>query len=160
MIVWQLSVNPIKIFLMCVAGKQWETLRFTIEVCSRMVLWLIAHYCAVAGIILILGFLQFGLPHVGPAIRGLDPLFDPFCIWGNEMSMNTSQVKKLRKIVRMKKLATNKIKIFVCTMKKTSANYRMVLTILPCFYPLRHFKIYNINLCITLFSVLFKVVHR
>ena len=67
----------------------------------------------------ILGFLQFGLAHVGPAVRGLDPLFDPFCIRGNEMSMNISQVKKLRKIVRMKKLATNNNKIFVCTMKKT-----------------------------------------
>ena len=57
LIVWQLSVNLIKIFLMCVAGKQWETLRFTIEVCSSMVLSLIAPYCAVAGIILIFRFL-------------------------------------------------------------------------------------------------------
>ena len=74
--------------------------------------------------------------------------------------MNISQVKKLRKIVRMKKLATNNSKIFVCTMKKTSVNYRMVPTLLPCFYPLRHFKIYNSDLCIALFSVLFKAVHR
>ena len=74
--------------------------------------------------------------------------------------MNISQVKKLRKIVRMKKLAMNNSKIFVCTMKKTSVNYRMVLTLLPCFYPLRHFKIYNSDLCIALFSVLFKAVHR
>ena len=80
-----------------------------------------------------MGFLQFGLAHVGPAVRGLDPLFDPFCIWGNEMSMNISQVKKLRKIVRMKKLAMNNSKIFVCTMKKISVNYRMVPTLLPCF---------------------------
>ena len=79
---------------------------------------------------------------------------------GNEMSMNISQVKKVRKIVRMKKLATNNSKIFVCTMKKTSVNYRMVPTLLPCFYPLRHFKIYNSDLCIALFSVLFKAVHR
>ena len=48
--------------------------------------------------------------------------------------MNISQVKKLRKIVRMKKLATNNSKIFVCTMKKTSVNYRMVLTLLPCLH--------------------------
>ena len=47
--------------------------------------------------------------------------------------MNISQVKKLRKIVRMKKLATNNSKIFVCTMKKTTVNYWMVLTILPRF---------------------------
>ena len=57
LIVWQLSFNLIKIFLICVAGKQWETLRFTIEVCSCMVLLLIAHYWAVAGIILIFRFL-------------------------------------------------------------------------------------------------------
>ena len=73
--------------------------------------------------------------------------------------MNISQVKKLRKIVRMKKLATNNNKIFVCTMNKTSVNYRMIPTLLPCFYPLRHFKIYNSDLCIALFSVLFKAVH-
>ena len=76
------------------------------------------------------------------------------------MSMNISQVKKLRKIVRMKKLAMNNSKIFVCTMKKTSVNYRMVPTFLPCFYPLCHFEIYNSDLCIALFSVLSKAVHR
>ena len=107
-----------------------------------------------------LGSLQFGLAHVGPAVRGLDPLFDPFCIWGNEMSMNISQVKKLRKIVRMKKLVTNNNKIFVCTMKNISVNYRMVPTLLPYFYPMRHLKIYNTDLCIAFFSVLFKAVHR
>ena len=47
------------------------------------------------------------------------------------MSMNISQVKKLRKIVRMKKLVTNNNKIFVCTIKKISVNYRMVLNLLP-----------------------------
>ena len=41
----------------------------------------------------------------GPAVSGFDPLFDPFCIWGNELSMNISEVEKLRKIVRIKKLA-------------------------------------------------------
>ena len=51
------------------------------------------------------------------------------------MSMNISQVKKLKKIVRMKKLAMNNSKIFVCTMKNTFFNYRMVLNLLPCFYP-------------------------
>ena len=45
--------------------------------------------------------------------------------------MNISQVKKLRKIVRIKKLATKNNKIFVCTMKKTSVHYRMVLNIIP-----------------------------
>ena len=60
-------------------------------------------------------------------------MFDPFCIWGNEISMNINQVKKLRKIVRIKKLATKNNKIFVCTMNKTSVKYRMVLTLIPCF---------------------------
>ena len=95
-----------------------------------MVLCLIAHHCAVAGTILIFKFLTICLAHVGPTVRGFDPLFDQFCIWGNEMSMNISQVKKLGKIVRIKKLATKNIKIFVCTMKKTSVNYKMVLTLI------------------------------
>ena len=78
--------------------------------------------------------LQFGLAHVGHAVRGFDPPFDPFCIWGNELSMNIGQVKKLRKIVRIKKLATKNNKIFVCTMKKTSVHDMMVLTIIPCLF--------------------------
>ncbi|KAE8807123.1 casein kinase i isoform delta-like protein [Hordeum vulgare] len=61
----------------------------------------------------------------GPVLRGFDPLFDPFCIWGNELSMNIIQVKKLRKIVRMNKLVTKNNKIFVCTMKKKSIHYKM-----------------------------------
>ena len=55
--------------------------------------------------------------------------------------MNISQVKKLKKIIRIKKLATKNNKIFVCTMKKTSVHYKMVLTIIPCFFiPLPHFQ--------------------
>ena len=45
--------------------------------------------------------------------------------------MNINQVKELRKIVRIMKLATKNNKIFVCTMKKTSVHYKMVLTIIP-----------------------------
>ena len=48
--------------------------------------------------------------------------------------MNINQVKKLRKIVRIKKLATKNNKIFVCTMKKTSVHYKMILTIIPCLF--------------------------
>ena len=48
--------------------------------------------------------------------------------------MNINQIKKLRKIVRIKKLATKNNKIFVCTMKKTSVHYKMVLTIIPCLF--------------------------
>ena len=55
--------------------------------------------------------------------------------------MNISQVKKLGKIVRIKKLAARNNKIFVCTMKKTSVHYKMVLTIIPCLpIPLPHFQ--------------------
>ena len=43
--------------------------------------------------------------------------------------MNINQVEKLRKIVRIRKLATKNNKIFDCTMKKTLVHYRMVLTI-------------------------------
>ena len=83
-----------------------------------------------------------GLAHVGPAVRDFDPLFDPFCIWGNELSMNINQIKKLRKIVRIKKLATKNNKIFVCTMKKTSVHYKMILTSIPClFYSFAPFPI-------------------
>ncbi|KAE8771380.1 Casein kinase I isoform delta-like protein [Hordeum vulgare] len=64
----------------------------------------------------------------GSAFRGLEELFDPFCIWGNDMSMNISQVKKLRMIVRIKKPTVNNNKIYVCTMKKTSVNNRMSFT--------------------------------
>ena len=41
--------------------------------------------------------------------------------------MTINQVKKLRKIVRIKKLATKDCKLFVCTMKKTSVRYMMLL---------------------------------
>ena len=48
--------------------------------------------------------------------------------------MNINQIKKLKKIARIKKLVTKKNKIFVCTMKKTSVHYKMVLTIIPCLF--------------------------
>ena len=48
--------------------------------------------------------------------------------------MNINQIKKLRKIVRIKKLATKNNKTFVRTMNKTSVRYRMVLTIIPCLF--------------------------
>ena len=57
MIVCQPSLNMINNYLICVVGKQWEAPRFTIKVCTCMVLCLKAHYCAIAGIILIFRFL-------------------------------------------------------------------------------------------------------
>ena len=53
------------------------------------------------------------------------PRFDPFCVWGNEISMNQHQVRKLIKIVSKMgpKMA---IKLFVYTLSKTTSNYRMV----------------------------------
>ena len=49
--------------------------------------------------------------------------------------MNISQLKKLRNIVMIKKLATTKNKIFVCTRNKRLVHYKMVLTLLPFFSP-------------------------
>ena len=150
LIVWQLSVNLIKI-LCVLQGNNGRHYGLP----SRFV-----QACSFAGIILIFRFLTIWSCTCRSCCQRFDPLFDPFCIWVNELSMNINQVKKLRKIVRIKKLARNNSNIFVCTMKKTSFNYRMVLTLLPCFYPLRHFKIYNSDLCTSLFSVLFTAVHR
>ena len=160
LIVWQLSVNLIKIFLMCVAGKQLETLRFTIEVCSSRVLWLIAHYCAVAGIILIFRFLTIWSCTCRSCYQRLRPTVWPILHIGKWDIHEYQSSQQLRNIVRIKKLATNNNKIFVFTMKNTSVNYRMVLTLLPCFNRLHHFKIYNNDLCISLFSVLFKAVQQ
>ena len=69
------------------------------------------------------------------------PPIDPFSMWGNEVSLNISQIKKLRNIVKIKKLATKNNKMFVCTMKKTSVNYRMVPSLSPCPFPFAPFKI-------------------
>jgi hypothetical protein len=64
-------------------------------------------------------------------------------MWGNDVFMNISQIKKLRKIVKIKKLATKNNKLFVCTMKKTSVNYRMVLSLLPCLFSLCDISIFR-----------------
>src|SRR4051812_36943002 len=48
--------------------------------------------------------------------------------------MIINQVKKLRKIVRIKKLATKDTKLFVCTMKKTSVCCKMVLIYPPTIF--------------------------
>ena len=50
-------LNLMTNYLICVAWKQWEALRFTIEVTTCMVRCLIEHYCAIAGTILIFRFL-------------------------------------------------------------------------------------------------------
>src|SRR4051812_25309478 len=84
-------------------------------------------------------------------VKGLDPLFDPFCIWGNEVTMTINQVKKLRKIVRINKLATKDNKLFVCTMKKTSVSYRMVLIYVPTIF----FPTHTISIVKTIFMHIF-----
>ena len=63
-------------------------------------------------------------------MRGTDPRFDPFCVWGNEIFMNKRQVRKLRKIVRRKKRVIG-IKLFIYTLSKTTVNFRMVSNVLP-----------------------------
>ena len=62
---------------------------------------------------------------VGTYALGKDPRIDPFCVWGNEILMNKHQVRKLIRIISKmgQKMA---IKLFVYTLSKTTANYRMV----------------------------------
>ena len=62
---------------------------------------------------------------LGTYVIGKDPHFDPFCVWGNEISMNQHQVRKLIKIVS-KMSPKMAIKLFVYTLSKTTTNYRMV----------------------------------
>ena len=58
-------------------------------------------------------------------VIGKDPRFDPFCVWGNEISMNQHQVRKMIKIVSKmgQKMA---IKLSVYTLSNTTANCGMV----------------------------------
>ena len=129
-------------YLICVAGTQWEPLRFTIKVSMCMVHCLIAHYWAMARTILIFRFLTIWSCTCRSCCQRFWPTVRLFLHMGNELSMKIGQVKKLRKIVRIKKLVTKNNKIFVCTMKKTSVHYRMVLTIIPClFYSFAPFPI-------------------
>ena len=121
-------------YLICVAGKQWEALRFTTKVSTCMVCCLIAHYCAIAGTILIFRFLTIWSCTCRSWCQRFWPTVRPFLHMGKWVVHDINQIKKLRKIVRIKKLATKNNKIFVCTMKKTSLHYRMVLTIIPCLF--------------------------
>ena len=127
-------LNLMTNYRICVAGKQWEALRFTIKVSTCMVRCLIAQYCAIAGTILIFWFLTICSCTCRSCCQRFSPTVRPFFIWGNELSMNINQVKKLSKIVSIKKLETKDNKIFVCTMAKTYVHYKMVLTIIPCIF--------------------------
>ena len=71
---------------------------------------------------------------VGTYMSGIDPRFDPFCVWGNEIFMNKRQVRKLRKIVRQKRRVMG-IKLFIYTLSKTIVNFRMVSK-MCCLFPL------------------------
>ena len=62
---------------------------------------------------------------LGTYVIGKDPCFDPFCVWGNEISMNQHQVRKLIKIVS-KMGPKMSIKLFVYTLSKATTNCRMV----------------------------------
>ena len=50
---------------------------------------------------------------IGTYIRGSDPHFDPFCIWGNDIFLKHGQVKKIKNIVR-RNIKKMNIKVFVC----------------------------------------------
>ena len=86
---------------------------------------------------------------VGTYMRGTDPCFDPFCVWGNEIFMNKRQVRKLRKIVRRKKRVIG-IKLFIYTLSKTTVNFRMVSNVSP--FPPAHNKLLYQTLVSDIFS--------
>ena len=65
--------------------------------------------------------------------------------------MTINRVKKLRKIVRIKKLATKDNKLFVYTMKNTSVSYRMVLIYVPTIFSPTH----TISILKTIFMHIF-----
>ena len=62
---------------------------------------------------------NINLVHLDTYVIGKDPCFDPFCVRGNEISMNQHQVRKLIKIVSKmgQKMA---IKLFVYTIQDNS----------------------------------------
>ena len=62
---------------------------------------------------------------LGTYVIGKDPRFNPFCGWGNEISMNQHQVRKLIKIIS-KMGPKMEIKLFVYTLCKTTVNCGMV----------------------------------
>ena len=76
----------------------------------------VCHCCLASNINLVL---------FGTYVIGKDLHFDPFCVWGNEISMNQHQVMKLIKTVSKMgpKMA---IKLFVYALSKTTTNCRMV----------------------------------
>src|SRR3954469_24561101 len=61
---------------------------------------------------------------IGTYIRGSDPHFDPFCVWGKEIFMTDRQVRKLKKIFRRKRQEM-RIKLFVYSLSKTTMNFRI-----------------------------------
>ena len=126
-------LNLMTNYLICVAGKQWEALRFTIEVSTCMVRCLIAHYYAIAGTILIFRFLTIWSCTCRSCCQRFWPTVRPFLHMGKWV-VHEYQSNQETQNVRIKKLAMRNNKIFVCTMKKTSVHYKMVLTIIPCLF--------------------------
>ena len=93
---------------------------------------------------------------LGTYVIGIDPRFDPFCVWGNEILMNLHQVKKLIKIVS--KMGQNMaIKLFVYTWSNTTTNRRMVSKNSAAFFLLRIMSRVRWQ-CLNLFS--FEVVPK
>jgi len=67
---------------------------------------------------------------LGPKVRGCNSLFDPFCVWGNDVSLSPLQVKNLSKVVQSRRKLLKNNRLFVCKVNKTASSYRMVWTIL------------------------------
>ena len=66
---------------------------------------------------------------LGPSLRGFNSLFDPFCVWGNDISLSPLKVKNLCKVAQSRRKLLKNKKLFVCKVNKTAASYRMVWTI-------------------------------
>ena len=89
---------------------------------------------AIAGTIIIFWFLTIWSCTCRSCCQRFWPTVRPFLHMGKWVVHEYQSNQETRKIVRIKKLATKNNKIFVCTMKKTSVHYKMVLTIIPCFF--------------------------
>ena len=134
-------LNLMTNYLICVAGKQWEALRFTIEVSTCMVRCLIAHYCAIAGTILIFWFFTIWSCTCRSCCQRFWPTVRPFLHMGKWVVHEYQSSQETQKDCWDKELSRKNNKIFVYTMKKTLVHYKMVLTIIPCiFIPLPHFQ--------------------
>ena len=107
-----------------------DVIRYYITIWRECCTASLCNYCLASNINLVL---------LGTYIIAKDPHFDPFCVWGNEISINQHQVRKLIKIVSKMGQKMIGIKPFIYTLSKTTVNFRMVSNVLP--FPPAHNKL-------------------